>query len=205
MVTIFDLQKGQEVWGGIMWGGPTPQNTGVSQPMKVRSIIFKLNGSNFEIKVRLSFDNNKVTFDTNLVDKLIYSTEEDFLNGVNPLNQLPELWGDIMNKTAEKIGLETDGSYLKVWKWDENKKCAFNVWKQSFSIDLLNFILPDGEYATKEACEKANKKLVKVKVETESIYELEPEDAEYLLQNPGEYADFDANIKEHSSFAQSVQ
>lgn len=207
MVTIFDLQKGQKCWGGLKpKGNGFASGSAIATEFTISKLAYHMwfnpyCSQNYLLPIRLTFGSDMVINMDDLFDGRIYLSKEDFINDINPINKENDTHATLLSI----LGLKDTEKNPEIWTWNEDSQNAELATMFYHIFDLFDIKLPEGYYATKEECEKANKKLVKVKVATESIYELEPEDAEYLLQNPGEYADYDVNIKEHVAFAKSIQ
>lgn len=94
----------------------------------------------------------------------IFTTRDDAYFGRNVADASP---ADVSNWLSAKLGcVVSPTGIIYAYKWnDELKKAeSYNILYRDGHIDILSYELPDGVYPTKEACEAANKKTVKVAV-----------------------------------------
>lgn len=190
-MNILDLKKGDKVYGGVMRkGNGCVVNMGYMEELTVRSIVpanrdYGASSDHTWLRIRLA-NNNGVITDEYLFDKSIYASEEDFLDGKNISTAVT--YGEIWDKMAKIFGLDKDRyGYALIWKWDAEKKIAKSAcWTGNYNLANLQF--PEGYYPTKEACEKANRKMVTIEVTKTYLTEREEgDDAEWLLNHPDEY------------------
>lgn len=159
-MNALNLKKGDMVFGGVVFDWKT--DMGDVKKFEVRSIIpSEISGGRTKLRIRLCFA-GMVVYDTSLFDGCIYATEEDFRDG----NRIDTIitWRDIYYKMARTFGLTMDscGKPL-VWIWDADEKRAIaKTWSEGYNLADLR--LPEGSYASKEECEKANRKTIKVEV-----------------------------------------
>lgn len=172
-MNILDLKKGDEVYGGLTHSGNGfATHVGYRGVLEVRSIILRngdliLGSKGADFDVRLSYsDGRGVVYACELHDASIYATEEDFLDGnAIKCHNIPV--ADVSKKLATACGLKVcKEGYPEVWEWDGAKKEAKPKWWVK-GFNLADPKLPDGCYATKGECERANRKTIKVAIHRE--------------------------------------
>lgn len=185
MKTILDLRKGNLVYGTIHRnGGGVATNGGIVEQLEVRKIEVNLASS--VIRVRLSCGYG-VTYLHSLYDEGVYLTQDDAFDDVNKIYNAPNLHEFMKDSFGLEWVVNAHKSAYMLWRWDESKKSAVKC--DGFGwLNLFDPIYPEGYYPTKEACEKANRRMVTIEVTRTYMTEREEgADAEYLLNNPDEY------------------
>lgn len=181
-MTILDLKKDDAVYGGVQY--LTGINGKIScEVLKIAKIYLSCNKVT---NIRLHDGNGNVFSLNGLKDGAIYPTSVDFTYDENRI----KLYVDseiLVKHVAETLGLEYDRAYPYVWKWNKDKAESEKIKLYSECINLADIKMPDGYYATKEECDKANKKTVMVRVSREYHTEVDEDEAQYLLDNPDEY------------------
>lgn len=192
-MNILDLKKGDNVFVGVHRAGGCATECEYVEKMEVRSIFAYMRGQ--YAYVRLS--------DGNMVRELggeygetinCYLSKDDFFDDV-PM-EVPRQ-SAFVKYITEREGYEVHNDlYPIVWKWDESSKKAYqshikpnnDEWGVNGKVNIFTYRFPDGCYPTKEACEKANKRMVTIEVtRTFMTQREEGADAEWLLNNPDEY------------------
>lgn len=186
-MTILDLKKGDKVWVGTHpSGNGFNSDCEYATEMEVREIFAYPYSKN--IAVRL-YGNDKVKTVSGRFDEYIdiYATKEDFANGANmkSVNM-----SQIHRHIATLYGFTSNGLKIESWRWNEEHRKAEQY---CFHFDtygvlrILSYRITDNLYPTKEACEKANRRMVTIEVTRTYLTEREEEDAEWLLNHPDEY------------------
>lgn len=188
-MNILDLKKGDKAWIGVHRAG----NGFVSDAeylleVEVREITFPMDGDRFYIRVWNGYEIVKDIIGVYGISHAeISASQEDFIDGV--FMSAP-LKNDVVKSIANREGFQTDvyGETIKVWTWDEDKKQAKVANYRPDRIRLFSCSMPEDIYPTKEACEKANRKMVTIEVTRTYLTEREEgADAEWLLNHPDEY------------------
>lgn len=178
-MTILDLKKDDVVYSGTTYnGGGMRSDAYYVAQFKVAKIHL---GENGEFKsIRLIYNNEAVV----ILPGGIYPTQNDFLYDTNLIVcGIPAK--DIIRHIAKTLGISFVVDRFITWEWKDGCATMRKFYPSQF--DLLDLAIPDGCYATKEECEKANKKTVMVRVSREYHTEVDEDDAQYLLENPDEY------------------
>ena len=186
-MNILDLKKGDKVFTGITRDGGFANNVEYIEEMEVRDIKVDLRNYEPDVLIRLAQDDIYVKVMRCKYCSAISKSVDDFKDGV--FTEIPrdkvfykhfaQIWG---------CNLDKYGDAIEVWRWDESKKQACKYLLSRFTESIFNSQLPEGDYPAKEACEKANKKMVTIEVTRTFLTEREEgADAEWLLNNPDEY------------------
>lgn len=184
--TLLDIERGDEVCGGVIrFGGGCRQNTGNFETFKVERIDYdfslgKVTG------IRLSIADCDIIFAEQLFDKSIYANKENWLRG-RPIAfpNCKEIIDFIIKKFKLEYEMAGSSKEPMVWVWNEEKQEAKRVCFRT--LDLLLTQLPEGIYANKYDCEKANKKMVDVEVVRCVRTVVDLETAEQILENPSKF------------------
>lgn len=170
-MNALDLKKGDDVFGGVVYDWKT--NMGDMKRFTVCSITpSKISEDRIKLRIRLCFAPYAV-YDTSLFDGCIYATEEDYRDGKGIDTCVA--CRDIYDRMARTFGLSvTSYGEPLVWIWHAKEKRAITkTWTEDY--DLANLCLPEGSYASREECEKANRKTIKVEVIRERRHVVEVE------------------------------
>lgn len=192
-MNILDLKKGDKVYGGLTRSGNGfATHVGYQEIFEVRSVILRngdliTNGKSADFNTRLKTEGNDVIYACELHNASIYASEEDFLDG-NAIQSFNIPVADVSEMLASACGLKVcKEGFPELWEWDTVKKEAKPKWWVK-GFNLADPQLPEGSYPTKEACEKANRKMVTIEVTKTYLTEREEgEEAEWLLNHPDEY------------------
>ena len=187
-MTIFDLKKGQKVWGGIM-----PQGQGFAvgsamcQELEITRLKFGVDYcsccySTGLHKIRMTYGADMIINRENLFEQAIYPTIDDFINGENKIC-IPDN-DDIYEGIMERLGVKIERSRPQIWVWNEETKQAEVAERFEYVFELSDLKLPEGYYPTKAECEKANKKAVELEVTTKHRVFVDEEDVENALNDP---------------------
>lgn len=192
-MNILDLKKGDKVYGGLTRSGNGfATHMGYQERLEVRSVILRngdliTGGKGVDFNIRLRTECDGVIYAHELHDASIYATKEDFLDG-NDIQRFNIPVEVVSQKLATACGLKVcKEGFPEVWEWNDVQKVPkIKWWVKGFN--LAEPQLPEGYYATKEECEKANRKMVMIEVTKTYLTEREEgEDAEWLLNHPDEY------------------
>lgn len=188
-MTIFDLKKGQKVWGGIMpQGNGFAQGSAMCQELEITHLKFGIDycsccrGIGLH-KIRLTYGSGMVINRDSLLEGAIYPTANDFICGENEI-RIPTDNEDIYKGIMERLGIEIERSRPQIWVWNEETKQAEVVERFKYVFDLSDLKLPEGYYPTKTECEKANKKAVELEITTKHRVFVDEEDVENALNDP---------------------
>lgn len=183
-MNILDLNKGDKVFVSLTrTGNGFAYNAEYIEEMEVRDITADLcNGAYLTIRlakgdmVKIMYRDNHLTL-----------SADDFKDGIFPKFPTKQsIYDYLAQKTGCQVGRRTPA--LIVWMWNKYEKIAYEDEIYDICESIFRFTLPDGCYPTKEACEKANKKTIKMRViqKTERIVEVDAntiEEAEEWLDN----------------------
>lgn len=169
-MNVLDLKKGDKVYGGLTRSGQGfATHVGYQEKLEVRSVILRngdlmTGGKGVDFHIRLArTEGEGVIYAFELHDASIYATKEDFLDG-NAIRSFNIPVADVSQKLATACGLKVcKEGFPEVWEWDAVKKEAKPKWWIK-GFNLADPQLPEGRYATKEECEKANRKTIKVEI-----------------------------------------
>lgn len=193
--TIFDLQKRQNVWGGIFpQGNGFAKNAAMSQELEITRIQFHYGYTNHSsfchlYPIRFTFGGGMVTKLGDLYENKIYETASDFPAGENEIIVPDD--NVILKEIFEKLGIEYSHK-TEIWRWDTGKNKAVIAEEFDHIFDLSDLKLPEGFYATKEECEIANKKVVTVEIIKTYHTEVDEDQLHDLISCPEQY-DFGVN------------
>lgn len=183
--TILDLKKGQKVWGGLKpQGHGFAEGSYMAYELTVTKCVLDIRFGNkhcnfFEYPLRLTYGSDMVIYNTSLCESAVYPTKENFIDGVNAIRFA------YFYEICERLNLEMDEmNNPQIWTWDADKKESVLFNKGSFTLDLLDLRLPEGYYASKEECDKANKKLETLVINKTYKIEVVKEDVESIIDNP---------------------
>lgn len=186
-MNVFDLKKGQKVWGGIM-----PQGNGFShgsamcQELEITHLKFGIDycdccQSYGLHKIRLTYGSGMVINRDYLFEDAIYPTANDFICGENEI-KIPKN-DEIYDSIMEMLGVVIMSGRPQIWVWDEETNQAVVTKCFAHVFELSDLKLPEGYYATKIECIQANKKSVELEITTKHRVFVDEEDVETALND----------------------
>lgn len=190
-MTILDLKKDDEVWGGVI----LPANGGKAYAELLKVVKISLDAEGNIYGVRLHGNGYAIKL-TSLFEQGLHATKEDFIYDKRIKWPTGE---DVRQFIAQKLGLKfykykelysnkmVEDKYCAVWMWDKENNVSKETRLYYTSLDLADLKLPDGVYATKEDCDKANKKTVSLRISREFYVEREESEAKLIVESPDEY------------------
>lgn len=196
MKTILDFKRYDKVYGGIR--NANENYIAYAKEMELVAAKVKIISRVAE-EPELLFDTYQlgggresgyvfVIDSDNLHRGRIYLEREDFICDRNPIDLMYHRKKELLNYIYSKLGLSfrNAGSYLapEFWRWDAEKRQAVMYAQFNFSFDLFDLRLPDGVYASREECERENKKVVNVKLTKVYDIEVDEEDLDFVTENP---------------------